>query len=633
MLKTPVWPTNMVSSPALTEYLLALIMMFKVSSVHTPLTVSKISENPGIVITSLFKILRATEMSNVAQTVAAEEPQDSVSLPWVYNMLSITCENEVEDINKRRRSALARKIRNAINSTTPVALSKPSFLSEVNFNKVQENVLATRLQLAQSRIYLSDPETRDPDVIIPERKDCFIPENFSIHHSLKTFSMMPHYGLKRQYVTIDITTLRSLVNRSDIIKRIAIYDQSLDAYARDSTYFMSLFDLKKLGQSGSVTEMLNRRKVMMRNILCTDGRSADFLFTRPAVPKDNKDIRLEMNDFETWEMQDVLRLWGADPGVTDIFVASDGNGNDAHEIRSISTAEYYVKAGYKKNQVTTKSLKQEEGITTIETNIPTHRTSKLSTFEQHLQYYFTHLDTLLQFYDGRFTDLRFSNYRGQQRMDNELVNIFCSGGKKYNPDEKAHPCRNKADYKQRREKKKKKKNKKKMTLQVGKSSLSAPATAYTTVSVTTSGPSTETQNQKWKKAPFKNEKKVPLIALGNAVFNVTMKGKQSGMLHRLRKKMEEASADERLILVYTDEYLSSQMCSNPSCLLKTLENVRIPDVGKIHNLLTCNSCNKLWNRDTNAARNIYSIASFMQKNNNLRPSRFQRPATDPQSSI
>ncbi|KAG2203138.1 hypothetical protein INT47_004945, partial [Mucor saturninus] len=33
----------------------------------------------------------------------------------------------------------------------------------------------------------------------------------------------------------------------------------------------------------------------------------------------------------------------------------------------------------------------------------------------------------------------------------------------------------------------------------------------------------------------------------------------------------------------------------------------------IHNLLACNSCNKLWNRDTNAARNIYSIASFMQK--------------------
>ncbi|KAI7896750.1 uncharacterized protein EV154DRAFT_557970 [Mucor mucedo] len=112
-------------------------------------------------------------------------------------------------------------------------------------------------------------------------------------------------------------------------------------------------------------------------------------------------------------------------------------------------------------------------------------------------------------YDGRFTDLRFSNYRGQQRMDNELVNIFCSG-----------------------------------------------ATAYTTVSVTTSGPSTETQNQKWKKAPFKYEKKVPLIALGSTVLNVTMKGKQSGMLHRLRKKMEEASADERLILVYTDEYLT-----------------------------------------------------------------------------
>ncbi|KAG2206260.1 hypothetical protein INT47_007273, partial [Mucor saturninus] len=109
---------------------------------------------------------------------------------------------------------------------------------------------------------------------------------------------------------------------------------------------------------------------------------------------------------------------------------------------------------------------------------------------------------------------------------------------------------------------------------------------------------------------FKNRRKLP-------------SRKQSGMLHRLRKKMEEASADERLIL----------MCSNPSCLLKTLENVRIPDVEKIHNLLTCKSCNKLWNRDTNVARNIHSIASYMQKNNNLRSSRFQRPATDPQSSI
>ncbi|KAI7874361.1 uncharacterized protein EV154DRAFT_569754 [Mucor mucedo] len=142
-------------------------------------------------------------------------------------MLSMTCENEVEDINKRRRSALARKIRNDINSTTPVALSKLSFLFEVNFNKLQENVGAT------------------PDVTIPEREDCFIPENFSIHHSRKTFSMMPHYGLKPQYVKIDIATLRTLVNRSDIIKPIAIYDQSLDAYTRDSTYFMSLFDLKK----------------------------------------------------------------------------------------------------------------------------------------------------------------------------------------------------------------------------------------------------------------------------------------------------------------------------------------------------------------------------------------------------
>ncbi|KAI7893302.1 uncharacterized protein EV154DRAFT_479527 [Mucor mucedo] len=233
-------------------------MMFKVTGVHTPLTSSKFSENPSIVITSLFKILS-------------------------------------------------------------------------------------------------------------ELRKCPMWLKLLLWRSLKILYL--NLGLKRQYVTIDIATLKIHVNRSDIIKRITVYDQSLDAYARDSTYFMSLFALKKAGTIWKVTilsynfgpyrknnilyycsittEMLNRRQVMM---------------PRPAVPNDKEDIKLEMNDFEIWEMQEVVRLWGADPGVTGIFVASEVNGNNAHEIRHAFI-----------------------------------------------------------FYDGLFTGLRFFNYRGQQRMDDELT--------------------------------------------------------------------------------------------------------------------------------------------------------------------------------------------------------------------
>ncbi|KAI7890311.1 uncharacterized protein EV154DRAFT_482298 [Mucor mucedo] len=47
------------------------------------------------------------------------------------------------------------------------------------------------------------------------------------------------------------------------------------------------------------------------------------------------------------------------------------------------------------------------------------------------------------------------------------------------------------------------------------------------------------------------------------------------------------NAKRQLVLIPKSNI--SGMRSNPSCLLEILENVRIPDVGKIHNLLTCKS--------------------------------------------
>jgi hypothetical protein len=35
-----------------------------------------------------------------------------------------------------------------------------------------------------------------------------------------------------------------------------------------------------------------------------------------------------MTDFHDWEVEKVFRLWGVDPGVTDAYVAADGEGHE-----------------------------------------------------------------------------------------------------------------------------------------------------------------------------------------------------------------------------------------------------------------------------------------------------------------
>jgi hypothetical protein len=103
----------------------------------------------------------------------------------------------------------------------------------------------TRSQLANSRKFLSAEPSSSTTAVV-RLGDCFVPENFSIHHAKKTFSIMPHYGFRRQYIDIDIATLRIIVNRSNRTQSIAVNDQSFkEDLFKDAKFFMSLFNLKK----------------------------------------------------------------------------------------------------------------------------------------------------------------------------------------------------------------------------------------------------------------------------------------------------------------------------------------------------------------------------------------------------
>lgn len=81
-----------------------------------------------------------------------------------------------------------------------------------------------------------------------------------------------------------------------------------------------------------------------------------------AAPKRQTDglPDLELSDFTAEELNTTFHLWGADPGVKNIYTASDDHGvEDSHQIRKYSTDEYYTRAGYKKTNREIAQIKQD----------------------------------------------------------------------------------------------------------------------------------------------------------------------------------------------------------------------------------------------------------------------------------
>jgi cytochrome oxidase assembly protein ShyY1 len=130
---------------------------------------------------------------------------------------------------------------------------------------------------------------------------------------------------------------------------------------------------------------------MFRNIISTDSTAINFMYSRLKKKTKPDEEKLQMTDFYEWELEKVFRLWGVDPGVNDAYLAADGERSESHESRCLSTAEYYVKAGYKKNLKIMQKMKMEEGISVIESQIPTHKVSSIQALNDHLKYIFHHL--------------------------------------------------------------------------------------------------------------------------------------------------------------------------------------------------------------------------------------------------
>lgn len=149
-----------------------------------------------------------------------------------------------------------------------------------------------------------------------------------------------------------------------------------------------------------------RIKSIFKNDIATDGNGVDIFFAR-AAPSETSLPSLDIKDFSTEDLQNKFHLSAADPGVTEVFATVDGHQDDSHEIRKMSTREYYHSAGYDRTNHKILSARREKGIEQIESRCPTKATSSSTACEHYIFYLDQHLEKLAAFYGKITPRLRF----------------------------------------------------------------------------------------------------------------------------------------------------------------------------------------------------------------------------------
>lgn len=164
---------------------------------------------------------------------------------------------------------------------------------------------------------------------------------------------------------------------------------------------------------------------MFLNRLYTDGYTCRVLFARkvfPSPPEHN--IRLELNDLSSEEVNKHFRPCTVDPGRRDPFVSYHG-GTD---IRRLSSIEYYNMGGSVTRMKEQQKHKHRLGIGKIETGIPSPKTASMEQFVLYITYMSQHMNTLFDFYGFETSKVKWLNYLSSQKAIQESVNILINGG-------------------------------------------------------------------------------------------------------------------------------------------------------------------------------------------------------------
>ncbi|KAG2191036.1 hypothetical protein INT47_006012 [Mucor saturninus] len=339
---------------------------------------------------------------------------------------------------------------------------------------------------------------------------------------------------------------------------------------------------------------------MFINSLYTDGYTCRISFCRKRYAESPvNETALELQDFNSEEIDRYFRPCTVDPNRKDAFVSFHGN----TDIRRLSSAEYYNMNGSANRLKLEQDRKKEQGVQTIETNIPSVKSAVADKYITHVKYMMQHQDTLFNFYNFQTARVKWCNYIGKQRALQDAVNILINGSKKYN--------------KGRR--KKTRKNKRKRSKTAAKYQSNTPQ-----ASSRRGKRASRNHKEKFEEG---DKSKMPLIIFGDGLKNksrVKISGLRHGVSEMIYKQLKLREKLGELLLLDIDEYKTSKNCNN--CLESSLENLKHKsgtDNRSIHQIFFCKKCNIRWNRDVMATKNIYTIATSIWRGDG-RPDVFKR---------
>ncbi|KAI7906471.1 uncharacterized protein BX663DRAFT_420433, partial [Cokeromyces recurvatus] len=174
--------------------------------------------------------------------------------------------------------------------------------------------------------------------------------------------------------------------------------------------------------------------VLFGNLVRSDGFSIDSIFYKKRQTGHDPSLQtfdLTLSDFNMYEMKDTFVPISIDPGRKSVFTAAIGLESDKH-IRRCTIKEYYHMTGSTRYIKQLNDKKALSCISLIESNIPSPKTSRFTTYQNHVKYMFENLDALLSFYSVDNARDRFSLYQGVQRAFEQMANMLTHGTAKYN---------------------------------------------------------------------------------------------------------------------------------------------------------------------------------------------------------
>jgi hypothetical protein len=363
----------------------------------------------------------------------------------------------------------------------------------------------------------------------------FRPKMCTAQKGGRLFTLAPLFSFQRRYIDIDERMLRYLVRCA---KRREKAPKDVDRL------FWSAFDFTRIGVRAP--EKMYTEKRRFWNIVRSDGVAVDFLFGRPKRPttfteKTIADIGLDLTKD---------RVWGVDPGITDVFVAADGNEDESHEIRRTSTREFYHMSGWNRAREIEEGWKREAGpeLRVMLDHMPSAKTASVSAFDGYIRYVLLEYKKIVRFYDERWRILRFQRYRGRQKALSEVCRRFTKGSKKYPPSDPSML-------------------------------LNSPVSD---------------SRKKWKRREAHEDDRRAVVAFGDGMFSPTMKGKRAGVSRLLFRALCRHDRLGHLTLVKVPEFRSSRVCSR--CQELTLDHVRdeASRDASLHAVLRCKSCDTVW---------------------------------------